>query len=204
MRAVRNPVRRCQGRSRLQPEDDVRGRAAADDSPLHVGDHQRDRAGEGHSRAGRRHGRARDGMDLRHVLDEQGSLGARRRHGQAADDRRLARPRRGDRARCSLLRARGCAQAPAVASRNDRRGAGLRQRRLVPREIPRGGRGDGDRRLGLDLGPPQPERHRRAGCDRAEERDRLARRASGAPIRSRTRTCYCWTATFSRRARSSR
>ena len=32
-----------------------------------------------------------DGVDLRHVLDEQGPLGARRRHRQAADDRRLAR-----------------------------------------------------------------------------------------------------------------
>ena len=42
---------------------------------------------------------ARDGLDLRHVLDEQGPLGARRRHREAAHDRRLARPRGGDRAR---------------------------------------------------------------------------------------------------------
>ena len=179
VRAVRNPVRRRQGRRRLQSEDDVRGRAAAHDAPLHLGDHQRDRAGEGHSRAGRRHGRARDGVDLRHVLDEQGPLGARRRHGQAADDRRLARPRRGDRARCALLRARGRAQAADVASGDDRRGAGLRQRRLVSREVPRGGRRDGDRRLGLDLRPLQPERHRRAGGDRAQARDRLARGLQG-------------------------
>ena len=44
-----------------------------------------------------------DGVDLRHVLDEQGPLGARCRHRQAADDRRLARPRGGDRARRRLL-----------------------------------------------------------------------------------------------------
>ena len=37
-------------------------------------------------------------------------------------------------------------KTPDVAARDDGRGAGLRQRRLVPREVPRGGRGDGDRR----------------------------------------------------------
>ena len=41
--------------------------------------------GEGHPRAGRRHGRASDGVDLRHVLDGQGPLGARGRHRQAAE-----------------------------------------------------------------------------------------------------------------------
>ena len=40
---------------------------------------------------GRRHRRERHGVDLRHVLDEQGPLGARRRDRQAARDRRLAR-----------------------------------------------------------------------------------------------------------------
>jgi glutamate dehydrogenase (NAD(P)+) len=51
-----------------------------------------------------------DGVDLRHVLDEQGPLGARRRHREAAGDRRLARPRGGDRARrvfCLAIGARG-------------------------------------------------------------------------------------------------
>ena len=45
----------------------------------------------------------RDGVDLRHLLDEQGPLRARRRHRQAALDRRLARPRGGDGARRALL-----------------------------------------------------------------------------------------------------
>ena len=47
-----------------------------------------------------------DGVDLRHVLDEQGPLRARGRHRQAADDRRLARTRGGDRARRALLHPR--------------------------------------------------------------------------------------------------
>ena len=47
---------------------------------------------------GRRHGRPGHGVDLRHLLDEQGVLRARRRHRQAALDRRLARSRGGDRA----------------------------------------------------------------------------------------------------------
>ena len=56
----------------------------------------------------------RDGLDLRHVLDEQGPLRARRRHRQAARDRRLAGPRRGDRARRALLhRRRRCARRRA-------------------------------------------------------------------------------------------
>ena len=84
-------------------------------------DHQRDRPGEGHPGAGRRHRRLGDGVDLRHVLDEQGPLGARRRHRQAADDRRLARPRGGDRARRALLHPRRAARSrtarsPACAS----------------------------------------------------------------------------------------
>ena len=83
----------------LRPEADVARRARAHDPPLHLGDHQRDRPGEGHSGAGRRHQRRDDGVDLRHVLDEQGLLGARCRHRQAADDRRLAGPRGGDGAR---------------------------------------------------------------------------------------------------------
>ena len=62
---------------------------------------------------------ARDGLDLRHVLDEQGPLGARRRHRQAAADRRLARSRGGDGARRALpacarrARSRSCALTDA-------------------------------------------------------------------------------------------
>ena len=58
-----------------------------------------------------------DGLDLRHLLDEQGPLGARRRHRQAARDRRLARPRRGDRARRALLPAVGARAAATGRSR---------------------------------------------------------------------------------------
>ena len=84
-------------------------RARADDPPLHVRDHHGDRAGEGHPRAGRGHRAAGDGVDLRHVLDEQGLLGARRRHREAARHRRLARAPGGDRPRRGVLRcARRC------------------------------------------------------------------------------------------------
>ena len=43
-----HPVRRREGRCRLQPEADVRAGAAADDPPLHERDHQRDRPRGGH------------------------------------------------------------------------------------------------------------------------------------------------------------
>ena len=39
----------------VQPEAHVRARARAHDAPLHVGDHHRDRPGEGHPGAGRGH-----------------------------------------------------------------------------------------------------------------------------------------------------
>ena len=131
VRADGHPVRRREGRRRRRPEAAVARRARADDAPLHERDHQRDRPGEGHPRARRRHRRLGDGVDLRHVLDEQGPLGARRRHRQAADDRRLARPRRGDRARRALLHPRRRREAGRPARRHDRRRAGLRQRRLA-------------------------------------------------------------------------
>ena len=99
-----------------RPEAAVARRARAHDAPLHERDHQRDRPGEGHPGARRRHRRLGDGLDLRHVLDEQGPLGARRRHGQAADDRRLARPRGGDRARRALLHPRRGREARRAGS----------------------------------------------------------------------------------------
>ena len=67
------------------PKQLSRARARAADAALHERDHQRDRPGEGHPGARRRHRARDDGLDLRHVLDEQGPLGARRRDRQAAD-----------------------------------------------------------------------------------------------------------------------
>ena len=103
VRAHGPPVRGREGRRRLQPEGALAGRARAHDAPLHERDHQRHRTRAGHPGPGRRHRRAGHGVDLRHVLDEQGALGARRRHGEAALGRRLARARGGDRARRALL-----------------------------------------------------------------------------------------------------
>ena len=104
------PFGGAKGGIACDPKADVAGRARADDPPLHERDHQRHRAGEGHPGAGRRHERRDDGVDVRHLLDEQGPLRARRRHRQAAHDRRLARPRGGDRARGALLRPGGAAE----------------------------------------------------------------------------------------------
>ena len=117
VRADGPSVRRREGRRRLRPEAALAAGARGHDPPLHERDHQRDRAGEGHPGPGRRHRRERDGLDLRHVLDEQGPLGARRRHGQAARDRRLARPRGGDRARRALRDHRRARRRRARASK---------------------------------------------------------------------------------------
>ena len=93
----------------------------------------------------------RDGLDLRHVLDEQGPFGARRRHRQAARDRRLARPRGGDRPRrASSASRRRCAGSERPLDGPEDRGAGLRQRRLAVRAAsPRDAGATVDRRLRL-------------------------------------------------------
>ena len=204
VRADEHPVRRRQGRRRLRPEEALARRARAHDPPLHDGDHQRDRPREGHPGARRRHRRLGDGLDLRHLLDEQGPLGARRRHRQAAQRRRLARAARGDRARLALLHPGGGAEEGAAAAEPDRRRAGLRQRRQLPGQVPRRGGRDRDRRLRLDAAACTT----RTGST-SPPRSRTSRRparspASRAPRRSRTTSCCCSTATCSRRARSSR
>src|SRR5262249_48566432 len=103
MRADGHSVWRGQGRHSRRPEEALAGRAATNDTPLHERDHQRDRAGEGHPGAGRRHQRRRDGVELRHLLNEQGPLGPRRGDRQAAERRRLARQAGGNSARGALL-----------------------------------------------------------------------------------------------------
>ena len=57
--------------------------------------------------------------------------------GKPLDDRRLARPRGGDRARRALLHPRRRREAGPLARGHDGGGAGLRQRRQLPREVPR-------------------------------------------------------------------
>ena len=144
------------------PEAAVRARARAHDPPLHDRDHQRDRAGEGHPRAGRRHEPARDGLDLRHVLDEQGPLGARRRHRQAADDRRLARPARGDGARRALLHCsrRSSSSGMELDGHDASSSRASATSAATSRSSAPGGR-EGDRGLRLGRRRLQPEGHRR-------------------------------------------
>ncbi len=172
------PVRRCEGRRRRRSEAALPLGARAHDPPLHERDHQRDRAGAGHSRARRRHRCIGDGVDLRHVLDEQGPLGAQRRHRQAALDRRLARTRGGDGARRALLHSRRRREARPLGRRHARRRAGLRERRQLSRALPPSGGRDRHRDLRLDDGALQPEGHRRPGRVRAQARVPHARRAA--------------------------
>ena len=149
VRADGASVRRREGRRRLQPEDALPRRARADDAALHERDHQRHRPRARHPRAGRGHRRPCHGVDLRHVLDEQGALRARRRHGQAALGRRLARARGGNRARSALLHPGALDEAGSPHERVLGRDPGLRERRLEPRSAPPPGGGEGRRRLGF-------------------------------------------------------
>ena len=143
----------------------------------------------------------RDGLDLRHLLDEPGLLGAQRRHRQAARGRRLARPRGGDRPRRLLLPA-GDARAAAAA-----RSTGCRSRsRASATSAPTfarfvaEARRDGGRRLGLERRPATTT----AGIDVDGRARPQARAAAGSPssprrrARSRTRSCSRCPATCSR------
>ena len=184
------------------PKTALPRRAREDDPPLHDRDHQRDRPGEGHPGSGRGHGRARDGLDLRHVLDEQGALGARRRHRQAAERRRVARPARGDCARRDVLDSRGD-RASSSRRRPARRRPGFRQRRPLPLEVPRGGGREGDRDLGFPARVYNPNGiDIEAAIAHKQETGALAGLRGTEPIR--TRTSCCSTATCSHPARSSR
>ena len=151
-------------------------------------DHQRDRAREGHPRPRRRHRRAGDGLDLRHLLDERRPLGARRRHREAALDRRLRRAGRRDGARGrSTAFARRC-RSRGSGCRHARRDPGLRQRRVEPRPAARGGGRARDRGLGLEGRRPQPVRPRHPRRGPATRPSTGSSRGSPARTRSRTRS----------------
>ena len=149
VRADGSAVRRREGRCRVQPEGAERRRARAAHPSLHERDHQRHRAGARHPCPRRRDGRPRDGVDLRHLLDEQGALRARRRDRQASVGRRLARAGGGDRARRPLLHPGALGQRGPPYERVLGRGAGIRERRREPRAPAPPGGSDGRRRLGL-------------------------------------------------------
>ena len=134
----------------------------------------------------------------------QGLLGAERRHGQAARDRRLARPRGGDRPRRRLLPPGGARAARADARGPEGRGPGVRQRRLAVRAVRVRRRAPRRRDLRLERRAPATRRARRRRRDRAQARgrpDRRVRRRRADLERRAARSCP---ATCSRRARSSR
>ena len=122
-------------------------------------------------------------MDLRHVLHEQGVLGARRRHREAARGRRLARPDRGDCARRRVLlrealRKRG---EPVAGRRVAVQGFGNVGRNLA-RILADDGATSSSRSPTRGRGP-QPGRHRRRR-PRSPTRQRhgVARRAARSGI----------------------
>ena len=108
---------------------------------------------------------AGDGLDLRHVLDEQGPLGARRRHRQAARDRRLARARGGDRARRRLLRSASALRKQGLREQGMRVAIqGFGNVGLHLSRVPRRGRRRGRGRVSDSTGgllQPGRARHRR-------------------------------------------
>ena len=189
----------------LRPEDDVARRARAHDAPVHVGDHQRDRPGEGHSRARRRDERGDDGVDLRHVLDEQGALGAGCRDRQAAGDRRVARAAGGDRAGRSVLSPIGAREARAarwMVSSIAVQGFGnvgsfFAKFAARARRQGRGG-------VGLDRRRAQRKRHRCRSCVRAQARGGLALRVERRRPHHERRADHAGLRCASRRVRSSR
>ena len=113
---------------RSQPAVAARARSA--DPPLRRRDRRRDRPGEGRAGARRQHQRPDHGVDHGHLLHARRPHRDRGRHRQADRDGRLARPPRGDRPRRDDRHARS-GQAPRPRDQGrDRRGPGLRQRRL--------------------------------------------------------------------------
>ena len=205
VRAHGPAVRRREGRRRLRPEEALGARARADDPPLHERDHQRHRPRARHPGSGRRDRRPRDGVDLRHVLDEQGALGARGRHRQAALARRLARTRGGDRTGLAVLHpgARGEARASASPTTRSRsRGSGTSAATSRTCSTPRVRRSShvSDSSSGV---------HNPDGIDvpaalaHKQEHGTLAGLANAEAGR-RTRSSSSCRATCSRRARSSR
>ena len=204
VRAHGPSFRRSEGWRRVQPEGALARRARADDPSLHQRDHQRHRTRAGHPRARRRHGRPRDGVDLRHVLDEQGPLGARCRHRQAAVRRRLPGSRGGDRSRSALLHPRAREQAGTAPERVFRGGSGIRERRFQPRAPASPGGGEGGRGLGLDAAASTTRTvwtsHRPSHTSKSTEPSKGSRRRR----RSRTTSSSSSPATSSPPARSSR
>ena len=188
MRGGEYAVRRREGRRRLRSARDERGRARAAHAPLHRRHHQHARSGLRRSRAGRQHERARDGVDHGHLLHARRPHRDRRRHRQAGRDGRLARPARSDGPRLHD-RHEGGAPAPRNAGEgNDRRGAGIRQRRL--------GRGAAARARRLqDRGDQRPvgRLYNKNGIDIddaiAHVKKHARSRATTAATRSRTKSC---------------
>ena len=125
--------------------------------------------------------------------------------GKPLTDRRLARPRGGDRARRALL---------SRATRSRSRAARSRTMRIAVQGFGNVGSffakfvaEDGARVVAISDSTTallQPERHRRPGGVRAEARDALARRAEGRGGDHERGAARSSTATSSRRARSSR
>ena len=184
----RHPVRRRQGRRQL-PQRPAQFRGAAVDHALADG---QDRQGAGpeprHHGARRRHERPGDGVaDGRVRQAPRPHAGDRDR--QADRARGLLRPRVGDRPRPRLPVPRGRSQARPVAVHDHRRGAGLRQRRVLGRADPPAARREDHRRLERGRRDPQRRGHRRREAARVRRAGRQAHRVRGRRGDLRPTTC---------------
>ena len=174
-------------------------RAREDHAPLHGRADGPVRPGEGRPGAGHGHQPADDGLDHGHLLHARAPHGHGRRHRQAPVARRLARARRGDRARPDADRARGGAPARPDAQGQPHRRAGLRQRRLDRGAHVLRGRREDRRRLRHPGRHPRPEGPRHAGAARPLREEPVAQGLPGRRGRHATRTCSSSTATSSSR-----
>ncbi len=136
MRAARRAVRRRQGRRPYRPPGLQHRRTRAGDPPLHQRDQSADRSRARHSRPRHRHGRADHGLADGYLLGAAGPHRPGRRHRQAGQPGRLARPRSRHVARRRARCAGGNAVARDPDRRSHRRRAGLRQGRPLCRTVP--------------------------------------------------------------------
>ncbi len=88
VRGRQHSLRGGEGWRHRRPEEALRGRTRAPHPALRDRDRAHHRTGDGHSRAGCLHGQPDDGLDHGHVLDVEGLLRSRSRHGQADQHRR--------------------------------------------------------------------------------------------------------------------
>ena len=189
VRAPPPALRRREGRRALRPALALGARARPADPSIHRRPRPVHRLEAGHSGTGHGDERADDGLDDGHLLGARRPRRARDRDRQAALDRRLRLPARGD-GRRGRDGDRACVRPSRLGARAaSLRRPGLRQRRRDRRDRAARARGDGDRRLRRLRRRLRPGRARHPDAARARRRARLA---DGRRRERRSRTPSCW------------